>query len=263
MTASIRACLLMSALALAGLTAAFVDPPAEPAPQHAGSEDHVWTYSGERGPQAWGSLEPGNVLCSSGAQQSPVDLAAALDARAPQPEPHWIPFTGGRVMNTGHTIAVEVTGGGGVRLNGKDYTLQQFHFHHPSEHVVGGVRFPLEAHFVHAADDGDLAVIGVLFEEGAANPVLDPVWATAPGRAGQAAVAFQIDVAAFMPTTNAAYRYEGSLTTPPCSETVSWTVMAEPVTASKGQIIAFGTLFPDNARPLQPLNRRFILRTSE
>jgi carbonic anhydrase len=257
MTVSIRASLLFSALGLAALTAAFADPPEdkEAAPAH-------WSYGGEGGPDHWAELAPENLPCSAGGQQSPIDLAGALAASVDAPHPGWTPTHGGVVINNGHTIQVDVASAGGIKLNGADYALKQFHFHHPSEHTIDGKSYPLELHLVHGAPDGKLAVIGIMFEEGAANPALDAVWATAPGRQSKAAVAFEIEPAEFMPKAGGAYRYEGSLTTPPCSETVHWTVMATPQTASASQIAAFSALFPRNARPVQPLNRRYVLKTS-
>jgi carbonic anhydrase len=262
MTVSIRASLLLSALAMAALTAAFVDPPedshADPAPAHPAH----WTYGGEAGPQHWSELSADNLPCSAGHQQSPIDLAGAMTASIAPPAAHWNAATGAMVINNGHTIQIDVPEGGSVTLGSKDYVLKQFHFHHPSEHTIDGKQFPLEAHFVHAAADGDLAVIGVMFLEGAANPNLDAIWATAPGREAKAAVAFPVDAAAFMPKQGAAFRYEGSLTTPPCSESVHWSIMATPVTASPSQIAAFASMFPNNARPVQPLNRRYVLKTA-
>jgi carbonic anhydrase len=264
MTVSIRASLVFSALAMAALTAAFAAPaPPEHGPETPETPAHPahWSYGGEGGPEHWAELAPENRACSSGIQQSPIDLAGAMQAGIDAPHPRWIAARGATVVNNGHTIQVDLSGGG-VELNGKPYALKQFHFHHPSEHTINGKSFPLEVHFVHAAADGDLAVIGVMFLEGSYNPSLDPIWATAPAREGKAAVAFEIDVASFLPPESSAFRYEGSLTTPPCSETVHWTVMASPITASADQLAAFATLFPHNARPVQPLNRRYVLKTA-
>jgi carbonic anhydrase len=222
---------------------------------------HHWSYEGAGSPEHWAELSPDNAACSTGAQQSPVDLGPAIAARVQLPAAGWSTASGGMIINTGHTLQVDVAGGGGVQLDGREFALKQFHFHHPSEHTIDGKSFPLEAHFVHVARDGRIAVTAVLFEEGAGHPALDPVWATAPVREGKSAVAFPIDATAFRPASGAAYRYEGSLTTPPCTESVSWTVFAQPVTASKGQLAAFASLFPDNHRPVQPLNRRYVLRS--
>jgi carbonic anhydrase len=262
MTVSIRASLLLSALAMAALTAAFVDPPEESHASPAPAQPVRWSYEGEGGPQHWASLSADNQPCSAGAQQSPIDLAGALPASIAGPVVQWTPASGAMVANTGHTIQVDMPGGGRVAVDGNDYVLQNFDFHHPSEHTIDGKRFPLEAQFVHASADGDFTIVSVLFLEGAHNPNLDAIWATAPGRQAKAAVAFQVDANAFMPAQAAAFRYEGSLTTPPCSESVHWMVMATPVTASASQIAAFGALFPNNARPVQPLNRRYVLKTA-
>ena len=262
MTVSIRASLLLSALAMAALTAAFVDPPEAAEDAKTPTHPAHWTYGGEGGPSHWGELAPENSPRATGAQQSPIDLSGALTASIEAPEPHWLPAHGGMVVNNAHTIQVDITGGGSLTLDGKNYVLKQFHFHHPSEHTIDGKQFPLEVHFVHASSDGDLAVVGVLFREGSPNQSLDAIWATAPGREGKAAVAFDIDAAKFLPARHDAFRYEGSLTTPPCSETVHWTVMASPQTASADQIAAFSAMFPLNARPVQPLNRRYVLKTS-
>ena len=275
MTVSIRASLLLSALAMAGVTAAFSAPPAEdPAPLPAGpsassvsdpkSGTHAahWSYGGEGGPDRWGELAPENRPCAIGAQQSPIDLTRPLTASIDVPVARWSPANGAQVVNNGHTLQVNVTSPGSLQLDGKDYALKQFHFHHPSEHTIDGKSFPLEVHFVHAAPDGDLAVIGVMVDGGAVNPSLNPIWAVAPAKEGTAEAAGQIDLDAFLPKDASLYRYEGSLTTPPCSETVHWTVMSTPITASPSQLAAFAQLFPMNARPVQPLNRRFILKTS-
>lgn len=252
MTVSIRASLTFGAVALAVCCAGFVDPPAAEEPRKPDPSAHAAS--------AHSATSAGGV-CETGAQQSPIDITHVVEARTPGPQPAWKPVRGGWVVNTGETLQVDLDGAGDLKLDGVAYALKQFHFHHPSEHTIDGKSFPLEAHLVHASADGRLAVVGVMFEEGAANPALERVWATAPGRAGKAAVAFEIDPAKLVPAGSPAYRYEGSLTTPPCSEIVAWTVLAQPLTASRGQLAAFAALFPDNHRPVQPLNRRYVLKT--
>ena len=159
MTVSIRASLMLSALAMAALTAAFVDPP--DAAEEAKTPAHPahWSYGGEGGPAHWGELAPKNGPCATGAQQSPIDLAGAMSASIGTPQPHWLPARGGMIVNNSHTIQVDVSHGGGLKLDGKDYTLKQFHFHHPSEHTVNGKAYPAELHLVHKNDRGELAVL--------------------------------------------------------------------------------------------------------
>ena len=221
----------------------------------------LWEYEGDRGPVQWGSLDQAFSTCADGAEQSPIDLAAAMEGDFPAIEFDY----GSRlamVVNTGHTIQVNLDRGGGITLGGTRYDLLQFHFHHGSEHTLGGVRLPMELHLVHRSPGGALAVVGVLLREGAANETLAPIWKHLPSRANwSVALPEAIEVAALLPADETTWRYRGSLTTPPCTEGVSWMVMTEPVTLSAEQIAAFGALYPHNYRPVQPLGRRTLGRS--
>ena len=218
-----------------------------------------WGYEGRRAPEHWGSLDPGFAACSSGREQSPIDLrSAAREALseivfeyAPRPL---------SIQNNGHSIQVDYQAGSGIVLDGIGYGLVQFHFHHRSEHTVAGADFPLELHLVHADAAGALAVVGVFLAEGGANEALAPVWRQLPAEVGPAAlVAGTVDANALLPERRTTWRYRGSLTTPPCSEGVSWLMMTEPVTVSREQIEAFRAIFPVNNRPVQPLNGRRLV----
>lgn len=233
-----------------------------PAPAKDAHDSH-WAYSGPTGPEHWGEKNPDHAACRVGAQQSPVDLTNPINAFISTPQIDWTPVNGGEIVNNGHTLQMNLSNAGGLVRDGVQYELIQFHFHTPSEHTLDGQHFPMEAHFVHAAADGRLAVIGVMFVEGANNATLDPVWWAAPGVPGKAAVSFHIDPEDLLPKNRAAYRYQGSLTTPPCSEIVDWTVLKTPLTVSKAQLTVFRALFGDNARPVQPLHRRFLLATPQ
>lgn len=221
----------------------------------------VWSYEGNRGPACWGALDEAFSACADGAEQSPIDLATgAAEGDYPAVAFDYGPRAG-TVVNTGRTVQVNVDRGSGIMVGGTRYELLQFHFHHASEHTVVGARFPMELHLVHRSDAGDVAVVGVLLRDGAANETLAPIWAHLPREAGStAAVPGMVRVAELLPETRTAWRYRGSLTTPPCTEGVSWIVMTEPVTLSAAQIAAFGALYPRNYRPLQPLGRRILGR---
>ncbi len=214
-----------------------------------------WGYGEDDGPPCWGSLDPGFHLCAHGREQSPVDLAGAREA---QLAPPGLAYGQARVTveDTGRTIQVNPEPGHGLVLDGVRFHLRQFHFHHGSEHLVDGRMLPLEMHLVHRDDDGTVLVVGVFFTSGAENRTLAPVW---DGFGRTAWPPLTLDLAALVPDRRTAWRYRGSLTTPPCSEGVTWIVLCEPLAMSARQIAAFGRLYPANRRPVQPLGDRSLL----
>ena len=223
--------------------------------QHTGPS---WGYQPHNGPALWGTLDPMFSKCALGKEQSPIDLTAGR-----RPDPISIEFDYRRtrivVENTGHTIQVNPEPGSATLLNGVRFDLQQFHFHHASEHTVDGTQLPLEMHLVNRSDGGSLAVVGVLFEEGKPNDALGPVWAHLPPEPAAAhVVPGELDLASLLPATRTTWRYRGSLTTPPCTEGVDWVILTEPLTMSAEQIARFGAIYPNNFRPVQPLGERVL-----
>jgi carbonic anhydrase len=206
-------------------------------------------------------MNAGNKVCSLGFQQSPVDLRGAIPASPGAISVDYRPSTL-HVVNNGHTIQCNTDGGSTMTLDGVQYRLLQFHFHHPSEHAIDGRRFDMECHFVHIDSAGGLAVLGVFIEPGGENQVLAPVWRHMPHGKGEKKVAStHIDPARLLPANRQFFRYLGSLTTPPCSEKVIWSVFSQPVQASTAQVSQFAGLFDMNARPLQGLHRRLLLKS--
>jgi carbonic anhydrase len=220
--------------------------------------EHHWSYGGEAGPDKWGGLDAADAACSTGGQQSPIDITGAITARQPPLKIGWSkrPDT---IVNNGHTIQLDFVGGDTLKFGDRSLILRQFHFHHPSEHLVEGKRSAMEAHFVHDAPDG-LAVLGVLMVPGKPNAVFRKIVATMPPEEGAPFPADPaIDPRGLLPAHRGYFHYEGSLTTPPCSETVDWIVFATPIEVDEADIARFGKLYPMNARPLQQRDRRFIL----
>jgi len=220
-----------------------------------------WSYQGATGPQEWDALDGAYATCGIGSQQSPIDIAGSIRAELTPLEFSYGEFTA-EVENNGHTIEVPVPPSHVLRLDGADFTLLQFHFHAPSEHRIDGRAFPMEAHFVHRGGAGELVVVAVMLAEGAANPALAPVFDRIPavpggGPGGEA----RLSLLSLLPAERGYYLYAGSLTTPSCSEIVTWLVLRRPVTLAASQIARFTAIFAGNARPLQPTNRRFILRS--
>jgi carbonic anhydrase len=225
----------------------------------AAEESHHWSYEGATGPEKWGGLDAADAPCSAGDQQSPIDITGAISARQPPLKLSWSkrPDT---IINNGHTIQLNFAGGNTLRVGDRSYGLTQFHFHHPSEHRVDGKEFAMEAHFVHAAENGGLAVLGVFIVPGKTNAVFSKIVSTMPEEEGPpVAAAPAIDPHRLLPEQRTFYHYEGSLTTPPCSQTVDWLVLTHPIEAAEAHIARFAKLYPMNARPVQKLDRRFIL----
>lgn len=225
---------------------------------HGGGDVH-WTYEGETGPQAWGKLKPDFNLCAIGKRQSPINIEDGNTLQGPA-EPVQFAYqpSNGTVVNNGHTIQVDVQGDNSITVRGSNYRLLQFHFHTPSEEQLNFKRFPMVAHLVHKNNEGQLAVVAVLLDEGASNPMIDKVWTYMPLDTGDRVRMPQglLNVSELLPTDQRYYQFMGSLTTPPCSEGVLWMVMKQPVTISKAQYKLFTQLYPNNARPVQPVNGR-------
>jgi len=240
---------VLSAASLAGAGAALA------------AEGHAvhWTYQGHGGPAEWGELSPDYHACKVGAMQSPIDLKSANVSADVSIKTDYKPVEL-EILHNGHTVQFNVGNGSTLTTHGKTFSLLQVHFHTPSEHVADGKPYPLEAHFVHKADDGALAVIGVFYKEGKDNSALKAVFDNLPMHETEAAKkGVTIDPSKMLPAKTDFYRYMGSLTTPPCSEGVNWFVVRTPDEASKAQIDAIHEAMGSNARPAQAPNNRLIV----
>ena len=223
--------------------------------------DVHWGYDGPQGPQTWGQLRPDFNLCARGTRQSPIAIDSNTTLLGPA-EPIQFNYgpSSGTVINNGHTIQVDVAGENAIAVRGSRYRLVQFHFHAPSEEQINGQRYPMVAHLVHRNDDGQLAVVAVLLQEGPPNPVIDKVWTYMPLDAADRVRMPRdaLNLLALLPADQRYYQFMGSLTTPPCSEGVLWMVLKQPMSISRAQMRLFTQLYSHNARPLQPLNGRVV-----
>ena len=257
------------------LTAAACDAPgsssAEEAHEPQASVEHTqhWGYGSNNGPESWADLNPEYVLCRDGREQSPIDISAPSPAELPSLEANYQAATMRiirhehvvDVIDNGHTIQVNYDEGSTLEVGDSSFELAQYHFHAPSEHTVNGRHSPMEMHLVHQSESGELAVLGVLIKEGAHNAAFDAVWAELPDEVGEEIhlehVAVNVDD--LLPSNRGTFRYRGSLTTPPCSEGVSWFVAVEPIKLSAEQIGQFTAIISDNNRPTEPLGERLVL----
>jgi carbonic anhydrase len=158
------------------------------------------------------------------------------------------------------TVEAEVpAGAAAVHLDGVRYELLQFHFHTSSEHVLDEHRFPVEQHFVHRGPKGETLVVGLFLTGGGRGGTLqDAVLHTLPEECGKE-VEVSADLSAAFPDDLSTFRYDGSLTTTPYTEGVSWLVLRQHRAVSDAVVDGFEELFPKgNARKLQPLNDRTV-----
>ena len=231
------------------------------APTAIAAEAAYWSYEGDNGPAKWGDLDAANKVCAIGSQQSPIDIGTTIKSQLPALKINWAK-SADTIVNNGHTIQLNFAEGSTLGLGDVKYKLLQLHFHRPSEHLIGGKNFPMEAHFVHAADSGAFAVIGVLMTTGKPNAAFRQITSTMPAKEGPAVKAdARIDPNALLPARHGYYRYSGSLTTPPCAETVEWLLLTDPIQVAEADVASFAKLYPMNARPVQKDNRRYVLRS--
>jgi carbonic anhydrase len=223
------------------------------------AEGAHWSYEGATGPAKWGDVDAASKVCAVGLQQSPIDIVAPIKSQLPPLKPGWAKGAD-TIVNNGHTIQLNFAEGSSLALGDKKYKLLQVHFHRPSEHMIAGKSFPMEAHFVHRADSGALAVVGVLMSTGKPNAAFTKVVATMPAKEGPPVKADPgFNPNDMLPRKLTYYRYPGSLTTPPCAETVEWLLLTNPITVAESDVAAFAKLYPLNARPVQRDNRRYVL----
>ncbi|OLN23761.1 carbonic anhydrase [Domibacillus antri] len=229
------------------------------------ASDVHWSYKeGETGPDQWGKLDASYAACMNGSEQSPVNIEFSqvkTSERSGNIETHYAPGSFS-VVHNGHTIQVNAEGTDNrMTVEESEYNLVQLHFHTPSEHQFNGRHLDMELHLVHQNANGELAVLGVMIREGKENENLASVWEKLPKEETENGISVkELDLHTLLPENQASFYYNGSLTTPPCTEEVKWIVLEQPIEMSKEQIQAFQQIFPDNHRPVQSLNEREIMK---
>ena len=217
-----------------------------------------WGYSGDTGPGHWGDLSPDYVLAKTGQQQSPIDLTGSTGGDS---MPLRFDYHASQIdlVYNGHTIEEIENQKSLLLIDEREFALEQFHFHSPSEHTVDGKHFAMEMHLVHKSSDDTVAVVAVFIEEGEDNAAFDAVWDYLPTEANRERTQpTTVDAGALLPESRQHFSYTGSFTTPPCTEDVQWIVMKDSVALSKEQITRFRAIIDHNNRPVQPLNGRTV-----
>jgi carbonic anhydrase len=228
----------------------------------AAEKDKNWAYSGANGPTKWAKLDKGFATCGTGQLQSPIDIPDAHARKGDLP-PLLFNYKPSplKIADDGHTIQVNSGSDSWVSIEGKRYELVEFHFRKPSEHKIGGKGQEMEVQLVHKDKDGKLAIVAVLLDQTKENALIKTIWNNLPQTRDKESVVpdVQINPLGLLPQNKEYYAFKGSLTTPPCTEGVSWYVLKTPGQISADQVARFGRIYPANARPVQPLNDRDIL----
>ena len=197
-------------------------------------------------------------------QQSPVDITGYATSGAPVLAFGYAVQAKSQaksLTNTGEFVKVIYDeDAGGILLDAKEYRLVEAHTHNPSEHTIDGQSFALEMHLVHKRDSGEIAVVGILYRQGEANPAIQAIIDAAPKQGETTKPTSPMQASDFLPSSHSYYAYTGSLTTPPYTEGVRWQVMSEILEVSEEQVTQLAALTGGgtNNRPIQPLNDRRI-----
>ena len=251
---------LIGLVALVASTILLVACQSDTKTENSKSKDVQWGYTGSTGPDHWGDLSKDYELSKNGKEQSPINITGAEDVDLPELNLN-NQESEAQVENNGHTIEVSFKNPKNTLTIGNEvYKLQQFHFHSPAENEIDGQTYPLEGHFVYKTDNGKITVISVLYNYGDENQALKQIWDKMPQAANtETELSQAISLDDFYPEDKDYYNFEGSLTTPPCTEGVNWIVFKNQETVSKEQVEKFTqTLGFENNRPIQDTNGRQI-----
>ncbi|OIT35140.1 PREDICTED: alpha carbonic anhydrase 7-like [Nicotiana attenuata] len=225
-----------------------------------------YAVKSEKGPRMWGKMKKEWEACNSGEMQSPIDLSNERVRIIRKPEKRNYKLCNATVKNRGHDISLQWHGdAGSVLINGTEYPLQQAHWHSPSEHTVNGRRYAMEMHMVHLNQNATnkIAVIGVLYKFGKPDKFLSKLIRNISSmidKKDDVKNAGMINPREIKIGSRKYYRYLGSLTVPPCTEGVIWSIKKKVRTISRDQVKLLREAVHDyaasNARPMQPLNKR-------
>ncbi|KAI9592792.1 alpha carbonic anhydrase [Syncephalis fuscata] len=227
--------------------------------------DSTWSYDGATGPAYWSRLSSGNKACGEGQHQSPINLmkdTAKLYKFNEQYGPlltfNWTSTGTVDVVHNGHALQVDLGSDSQkkntLNFNNVGYEMQQFHVHTPSEHRIDGKHYDGEVHFVSKSATGQLLVVGIfLIEETYKdNSVLAPITQKLPLKPQERVSNITIDLSTLSSVSDGFWTYSGSLTTPPCTEGVTWVVFDTAMPVSVNQLHVLTNTNHFNARYTMP-----------
>ncbi|XP_071719376.1 carbonic anhydrase Nec1-like [Rutidosis leptorrhynchoides] len=246
----------------------FSHPSSTQAQEVENEKEFDYARGSKMGPERWGEIKEEWRLCSNGTMQSPIDMSSQrvkMVVNSNKLYRNYKPCNS-TVNNRGHDIMLQWEGdAGSIRINDTEYALRQAHWHSPSEHTINGKRYDMELHMVHVSRDDKIAVIAVLYNVGPPDHFLSKLAINITsiidqkGEHGHSGI---IDPREIQMSSRRYYRYIGSLTVPPCTEQVVWTISKKVRTVSVAQVRLLREAVHDyaesNARPVQADNQRDV-----
>ncbi|KAF9595450.1 hypothetical protein IFM89_000368 [Coptis chinensis] len=233
-------------------------------------DEREFTYvrGSENGPEKWGEIHPEWAACKTGGMQSPIDLLhkrVAVGTHLKKLKRSYMP-TNATIKNRGHDIMLRWVGGAGtIQINNTEYVLKQCHWHSPSEHTFNGKRFALEVHMVHESADKKVAVVGITYMIGRPDTFLTELMehlGSIVSTDNEERNVGVLNPRHIKMGSRKYYRYIGSLTVPPCTEDVVWTIIQKVRTVSREQVRLLRAAVKDdsktNSRPVQSINKHSV-----
>lgn len=230
-----------------------------------------WSYQGSTAPEHWSDLSPDNHLCTTGKNQSPINIDSKKTLYAPNRQQRGLKFNYGlipsaTISNTGHGIRIDIGSNNNrsanIKLDGVTFELKHLDIHMPSENTVNNKHFPMEIQFVHKSKDQQSAIVSLMYIPGKSDRTLRKLLKQLPQQPGESIALAANALKIFEVKKKVAnyYRYDGSLTQPPCSEGTRWLIMKQPLTLSNEQQQQFKVVIKqDNNRPIQKINARKVM----
>jgi carbonic anhydrase len=202
----------------------------------------AWDY---KNPNDWVNE---SEVCGKGLKQSPIEIVPSKFGRVPKIYFNYLPTNFLKINDHGN-LKFWAQESNTIEFEGTEYKLEEFHFHVPAEHKFRGKTYPMEVHFVNKSKDGKAVAIGVFFELGKTNKNIEKLLKT-----------LRQNPYDLIPKDKFSYRYDGSLTTPPCSEGLKWVVLRKPITISREQLKKFRFRDGPTNRAIHPRNGRTVRR---
>lgn len=224
------------------------------------SHQKHWGYEGETSPENWAQIHKDYQACAAGEYQTPVNLNRSKSLEHDEVVEFDYHKSPAEIINNGHTIQFNFKEKNFLKINNKKYELKQFHFHHQSEHTLGGKYYPGEMHFVHVSEDGKLAVVGLFLEYAKSREGAEKFFSKIPAL-NESSSHQSVDLSRFIGSRREHFYYQGSLTTPPCSENVHWIVFDQPLEIDQADFAGFTKIYPRNNRTLQAFKKHKVFHS--